>query len=70
MTRTIDWASWALNLITGACIFLGGTAIYAPDAFGIVSPRQEIAEAVKLEADGSLPAMTEEQLARIDWTTQ
>ena len=70
MTRTIDIGSLAMNVIVCACVFLGGTCIYYPDALGIVSPRDEVAKAVKLNEDGSLPALSEQQLVSGDWRTE
>mgnify|MGYP001576248467 CR=1 FL=1 len=60
MNRTLAWTDWALNLITGIAIFVGGSIIYEHEL--IVSPRAEIASALKLNDDQSLKPMTEREL--------
>jgi hypothetical protein len=72
MTRAIDWTGWFLNATLVVCVFVGGTCIYAPELIASPSP-MPIAEVVKrtqgklvLQDDGTLPAMTEAQLAQFD----
>jgi hypothetical protein len=66
MSRSLAWANWSLNVLTGLLIFVGGSCIYMPETAYRVTTSVVSAEPVKLEPDGSLPAMTDEQLARID----
>lgn len=66
MKRAADLGSLIMGIALCVSTFVGLTCVHYPDAFDIVSPRHEIAEAVKLEDDGSLPAITDEQLAKMD----
>lgn len=67
MTRTIDIASWIMNATLVVCVFVSGSIIIEHE---LVSPRDEVAKAVKLNDDGSLPALSEQQLVSGDWRTE
>lgn len=66
MTRAISWADWTLNVITGVLIFVGGSIIVAPDYVHRLTVSTYQTEDQQLAAELDRPAISDENLAKMD----